>query len=305
MRSRRKESQRKKFEPDPMIKHEEAHKQNMKKAGKRPQNPTQQHHHADIKKARQVQASPDMVGQNQRMSSVWTGNKGDKSVSFGTVGQSPFVGQPERPHDVAEIIDFDEQARVPETPQGLKDASDTSKWRWPDTNDMSERGQYDWTRKVPKGPAVDPKTGVVIKKSVAKTVGKKVLKAFPIVGALVTLFEPGEASASERVLRAVAGEIAIGPIDLELVYDFAANLDTILGTLTGQSEELEKLDELNGGRTNVRGNPTFNKPAETETKPSVELELREEYPPAEEVGSTLPSGGIRFGIENGRFRFGL
>jgi hypothetical protein len=49
--------------------------------------------------------------------------------------------------------------------------------------------------------------------------GKKALGAIPLVGAGYTLFAPGEASATERVVRAVAGEIGVGPLDLETLYD--------------------------------------------------------------------------------------
>ncbi|MHA7291289.1 SpvB/TcaC N-terminal domain-containing protein [Arthrobacter sp. MDT3-24] len=60
--------------------------------------------------------------------------------------------------------------------------------------------------------------------SVGKKVLKKAVKWLPGVGALYTLFGPGEASASERGVRAVAGEIGIGPVDLESVWDYGAYL---------------------------------------------------------------------------------
>jgi hypothetical protein len=62
----------------------------------------------------------------------------------------------------------------------------------------------------------------------AKYVGRSLLKMLPLFGAAYTLFGPGEASAEERVGRAIAGEIGIGPIDLETYYDFAMSMAPIV-----------------------------------------------------------------------------
>lgn len=67
--------------------------------------------------------------------------------------------------------------------------------------------------------AVKEATGSVGKKAL-----KWVAKSAPGVGALHTLFGPGEANAGERVVRALAGEIGIGPIDLESVWDYGTYL---------------------------------------------------------------------------------
>jgi RHS repeat-associated protein len=58
-----------------------------------------------------------------------------------------------------------------------------------------------------------------VSKSAGKLFGDRVLKAIPFVGAGYTLFGPGEAEAGERIARTIAGEIGIGPFDLEMAYD--------------------------------------------------------------------------------------
>ncbi|MHC1764551.1 MAG: RHS repeat-associated core domain-containing protein [Verrucomicrobiia bacterium] len=58
-------------------------------------------------------------------------------------------------------------------------------------------------------------------KKVAKAGLKLGIKALPIVGGLFT-YSTAEGSQGERVTRAVAGEVGVGPIDLETMYDAAA-----------------------------------------------------------------------------------
>lgn len=58
----------------------------------------------------------------------------------------------------------------------------------------------------------------MLKKKAVKKGLKLIPKALPIVGALFT-YSTAEGSQGEKVARAVAGEIGIGPIDLETVYD--------------------------------------------------------------------------------------
>ena len=46
-------------------------------------------------------------------------------------------------------------------------------------------------------------------------------KSVPALGAGWTLFGPGDASAAERIVRAAAGEVGVGPLDLETLFDLS------------------------------------------------------------------------------------
>ena len=72
------------------------------------------------------------------------------------------------------------------------------------------------------------------KSPVGKVAKSRAFKSLPVIPFFYTLFGPGEASAApdgtsalhgeistaERIARAVAGEIGIGPFDLEFTYDY-------------------------------------------------------------------------------------
>lgn len=52
----------------------------------------------------------------------------------------------------------------------------------------------------------------------SKFIGERALKALPLVPAVITLVT-SDAPARERIGRAIGGELGIGPLDLEMVYD--------------------------------------------------------------------------------------
>ena len=66
--------------------------------------------------------------------------------------------------------------------------------------------------------------GKSLKKITQHTVAKKVahfgVKSIPVVGAIFT-YSTAQGSQGERVARAVAGEIGVGPIDLETLFDLS------------------------------------------------------------------------------------
>ena len=115
--------------------------------------------------------------------------------------------------------------------------------------------------------------------------------------------------------------VGIGTI-LDRQFGLSDTLSLSLGDLTGQSDELEALDALNGGRTNKRGAPDFLEATEKseselsvepgssgKSEPLADVEVRAEYEIPEgsvlaDPESTLP-GGIRFGVEGGHLRFNM
>jgi RHS repeat-associated protein len=138
--------------------------------------PYQQHHHADIKAAANARLSPKIAGEPERMSTVHSRRD---PIVFGNIeGKKGQLTH----HNVAKAIDKAEQARGPATAEGLIDASATSKQRWPATADPSERAKHLWRPEPPKGPPVNPETGVVAREA-----------------------ETGAASASRKVSRKLGG----------------------------------------------------------------------------------------------------
>ncbi len=69
-----------------------------------------------------------------------------------------------------------------------------------------------------------PNTSAARERSIARLGGKRLVKSLPVIGFVFTLFGSSEASAEESLARAAAGEIGIGPIDLESVFDAATYL---------------------------------------------------------------------------------
>lgn len=116
------------------------------------------HHHADIKKASEVKLNPDVAGEAERMSVLHA--RKDPIVKA-TVLNEPYIdpktgkvvvqttGKDYTHHNAAKLLDKAEQARVPNTPEGLADASATSKQYWPATADYGERAKLSWKQSAP------------------------------------------------------------------------------------------------------------------------------------------------------------
>ncbi|MFD4368971.1 SpvB/TcaC N-terminal domain-containing protein [Rhodococcus sp. NPDC058521] len=133
-----------------------------KMANKQGKTPIEQHHHKGVKESAAVKLDPKKMG--DQMSSVWSTKK-DPTVKSG-IGDKPvwdpqFDGKTLTPHNVAKHLDLSEQAKGPNTAKGLEAAAAASKKRLPATADLTERAKMDWTKSTPKGPAVDPTTGLV------------------------------------------------------------------------------------------------------------------------------------------------
>lgn len=68
---------------------------------------------------------------------------------------------------------------------------------------------------------IDKILQVAKNKAALKTLGRSpIVKSVPLIPAIITLTS-SDASAAERVSRAIAGEIGIGPMDLETVFDLS------------------------------------------------------------------------------------
>ncbi len=132
------------------------------KSGSRKRTPIQGHHHFDINEAKRLEAAgktvdPKVVGDPNRMTSLYS--EVDEKM------KGSLDGKDLTHHNVAAEIDKIEKAKVPDTSAGRLSAADASKSRLPGTVDMEARAKMDWTPSTPKGPPVDPKTGIVIKES--------------------------------------------------------------------------------------------------------------------------------------------
>ncbi|WP_344594922.1 SpvB/TcaC N-terminal domain-containing protein [Actinomadura vinacea] len=144
--------------PDPMQKTIDTYK---KKKGR---TPIDQHHNLGVKQAAEVKLNPKKMGKN--MTSVYR-PKTD-TVKAG-IGDRPhwdpeFKGKITSHHNAAKHIDFDEQAKGPETQKYKQEAARVSKERLPDTVDFTERPTKDWTREpglAQKEPNLELKTGEV------------------------------------------------------------------------------------------------------------------------------------------------
>jgi RHS repeat-associated protein len=150
------EAQKKGATLDPVLERIRAEKN----AGTRLKTPVQGHHHFDIDEAKRLDAAgntvdPKVVGDPKRMTSLLS--------EVDVANEGSIDGKPLTHHNVAAELDQIEKSKVPDTPAGRAAAAESSKKRLPATVDMTERVKMDWTRTDPKGPAVDPNTGKVIK----------------------------------------------------------------------------------------------------------------------------------------------
>ena len=71
---------------------------------------------------------------------------------------------------------------------------------------------------ISKEVKVAEQAGESLLKRGAKFAGERIIKSLPAAGAIFTLFT-SDAPWGERVARAAAGEIGVGPFDLEMCYD--------------------------------------------------------------------------------------
>lgn len=189
--------------PDPM------QKRAADLAKKRGKTPIEQHHHKGVQQAAEVKLDPKKMG--DQMSSVWS-TKADPKVRAG-IGDKPvwdpdFKGDVRTHHNVAKELDFSEQAKGPKTAQGLESAAEASKQRLPATVDMTERAKMDWTRTEPKGPPIDPKTGLVKDSKALKNAEKVVEKAGKAGKAGKVALKLGKAARHFAAAVPIAGIVA-------------------------------------------------------------------------------------------------
>ena len=77
------------------------------------------------------------------------------------------------------------------------------------------------------------------------------------IQAMMMAYRPALAMAGRGGLIGLAGAVGVGiGIALDQSFGLSDKLALTIGDMTGQSAELEELDALNGGRTNIRGMPS-------------------------------------------------
>jgi RHS repeat-associated protein len=248
MKDNLEEAKKKGYVPDPMQKRAED------MAKKRGKTPIEQHHHKGVKQAAEAKLDPKKMG--DPMSSVWS-TKRDPIVQAG-IGDEPvwdpnFKGKKRTPHNVAKELDLAEQKERPKTAKGLEDAAAASKWRLPDTADLSERAKMDWTPSMPKGPPVDPATGEVLKpvpkpevkvqvpasvpvptskgkkgfSSVLKVAGERAAKFAPGVGDAMGAAAVADEASKGNYRLATLEAIAMSPTPLAPVADTALLVEAV------------------------------------------------------------------------------
>src|SRR6185436_19363803 len=100
------------------------------------------------KESGQVKLPPQKIG--EQMSSLWS-TKANPKIQAGK-GDYPFwspqfnklTGTRSTHHNIGKYLDLLEQAKAPKTPVNLSRAAAASKWRLPDTIDLTERAVMDW-----------------------------------------------------------------------------------------------------------------------------------------------------------------